>query len=121
MEISCQSKHKFFLSLLLRDRINSIDQLHRKIMHPDDYTCALYNTGHDKLLHLFLEYRFNNRCWRFLNITRGTQLSPNDMLLEARQQFGSEIFRKVLITASWCISCHWNNIFHEGAISLNRW
>lgn len=45
-----------------------------------------------------------------------------DIILDARQQFGSPVFREVVIIACWCIWLHRNTIiFYHGTLSLARW
>jgi hypothetical protein len=63
-------KHKFFLWLLLRDRINTRNLLRRKNMHLDYYTCVLCNQGQEESsFHLFFQCSFGQSCWNSIPIT----------------------------------------------------
>ncbi|KAF8659239.1 hypothetical protein HU200_058645 [Digitaria exilis] len=45
-----------------------------------------------------------------------------DMLIQARRDFNSKIFREVVIIATWAIWTHRNEVIFDGAhISLRRW
>jgi hypothetical protein len=47
---------------------------------------------------------------------------PLDMVIEAREAFGSTIFREIFITACWIIWLTRNSvIFYNGQINLNAW
>ena len=56
---SCQSKHKVFFWLLLKDRISTRELLRRKNMALQDFNCVLCNAAvEESLSHLFLECPF---------------------------------------------------------------
>jgi hypothetical protein len=99
---SCtRGKHKFFFFLLLlHDILNTREILRRKNMDLQDYSCVLCtrNIG-EYLMHLFFECPFSKWCWRFVNVHWNTSFSPQDMLIRRRRQFGSRIFRKVIMVA----------------------
>jgi hypothetical protein len=72
-------------------------------MHLDVYNCVLCSAQIEETLeHLFFGCNFSKWYWRFLNDQWNTNLAPYDMLLSARSQFGSKIFREVLIIGIWC-------------------
>jgi hypothetical protein len=97
-------KHKFFFWLLVRDRLPTRNLLRRKNMNLDSYVCPLCNMGcEETCFHLFFECPFSLQCWNFLNIHWNLGIPALDMLVEARQNFGSIIFRELIITAAWCI------------------
>ena len=93
-------KHKFFFWLLLRDKLNTRNLLRRKDRAIDDYSCVLCNNGvEESAFHLFFECPFSQSCWDSINIHWNTNLQPLDMVIEARTNFGSIIFREIMITA----------------------
>lgn len=118
-----RGKHKFFFWLLLRDKVNTRDMIRPKNMHLDDYTCVLCHSNQDEtMMHLFFQCPFSQWCWRFLNIDWNTQATANDMLLQARLQFGSKIFREVFMVVVWFIWCHRNKvIFDQQRPSFSHW
>jgi hypothetical protein len=92
-------KHKFFFWLLLRDILSTRNLLRRKRMFLEDYSCVLCNTGHEEtLLHLLFECPFSTSCWQSISVHWNLNLQPLDMVIIAREQFGSNIFREIIIT-----------------------
>ncbi|KAF8768566.1 hypothetical protein HU200_007495 [Digitaria exilis] len=116
-------KYKFFFWLLIRDRLNTRNILCRKNKYLEDYTCVLCQQGVEETLgHLFFACHFNLQCWQILGIQWDTSLAETEMILQARQHFGSQIFREIAILAPWCIWTHRNSIILDGGIlSLDRW
>jgi hypothetical protein len=116
-------KHKFFFWLLLRDRLSTKNLLRRKRMFLEDYSCVLCNTGlEETLFHLFFECPFSTSCWQSISIQRNLNLQSLDMVITAREQFGSNIFRELVITACWAIwLCRNGIIFDNEEVSLNAW
>jgi hypothetical protein len=113
-----------FFWLLLRDRLNTRNLLRRKNKVLDDYTCALCNSGvQESAFHLFFECPFSQSCWSYLNVHWDLALQPlEDMIIEARTNFGSIIFREILITACWIIWKMRNSIiFYNGSCNLSVW
>lgn len=116
-------KHKFFFWLLLWDRLSTHNLLRRKRMFLEDYSCVLCNSGMEEtLLHLFFECPFSTTCWQSISIHWGLNLQPLDMVITARKQFGSNIFREILITACWTIWLVRNGIiFDNQQPSISNW
>jgi hypothetical protein len=116
-------KHKFFLWLLLHDRLNTRNLLRRKNMHLDDYTCVLCNLGHEETsLHLFFDCPFSVSCWNTIPISWNRNLSPLDMVIETRTNFGRAFFREIFITARWIIWTTRNSvIFDNGQVNTVDW
>ena len=115
--------HKFFFWLLLRDRLNTKNLLRRKHMHLDDYTCVMCSQGCEETsFHLFFECSFSKECWETIPISWDFNLNPVDMIVWARLQFGSPIFREIFISACWII---WNTrngiIFYHGQKNIHVW
>lgn len=116
-------KHKFFFWLLIKDRLNTRNLLRRKHMHLDDYNCAICNASIEETsMHLFFECPFSLSCWSSIGIIWDLSLPPLDMIIEARTNFGSSIFREIVIAACWAI---WNSrnglIFDNKPCNLSNW
>lgn len=92
-------------------------------MFLEDYSCVLCNIGHEEtLLHLFFECPFSTSCWQSISIHQNLNLQPLDMAITAREQFGSNIFREIIITACWAIWLVKNGIiFDNEHVSLHSW
>ncbi|GJM91631.1 hypothetical protein PR202_ga08027 [Eleusine coracana subsp. coracana] len=119
----CKSRIKFFFWLLLRDRINTRNLLRRKTRTLDFYNCELCAQDvEETLLHLFFECSFSQNCWHYLGIHRNLNLQPDAMLLQARENFQSRIFREILMVACWTLWCYRNRvIFDEAPTSFGAW
>lgn len=115
--------HKFFFWLLLRDILNCRNFLRRKNMALEDYNCVLCSLGCEETsFHLFFECPFSNERWESIPIFWNLNLRPLDMILQARSDFNSPIFREILITGCWII---WNTrnkvIFDNGQTNVDQW
>lgn len=89
-------KHKFFFWLLLEDRLNTRNLLRRKNKYMDDQTCVLCNNGVE-VPFIFYLIVCSLRA-SYLNIHWNLNLQPLDMIIEARTNFCSIIFREIVIT-----------------------
>lgn len=116
-------KHKFFFWLLLKDRLNTRNALRRKHMHLPSYLCAICNTNSEETIsHLFFECPFAQSCWTVIGIQWNFSIPPLDMVIEARNAFGSSIFKEVMITACWTIWTSRNGlIFDNKACNVVSW
>lgn len=92
-------------------------------MHLDDYNCVLCNLGcEETCFHLFFECPFSRDCWATTQIVWNLNLSPLDMILQARIDFQNIISREIVITACWIIWITRNSIiFDNGQRSINLW
>lgn len=118
----CKSRKKFFFWLVLRDRINTRNLLRRKNIHLDDYNCVWCDRGcEEALMHLFFECPFSQGCWRSLQIGWNLPLPPDGMLMDARSNFNSKIFREILIIGCWALRCHRNAIIFDNADRSFSW
>jgi hypothetical protein len=68
--------------------------------------------------HLFFSCPFSDACWTFLGIHWDPTLDFQHMVLKARLNFSSVIFREVFIIGCWAIWCHRNDIIFDG-VSLS--
>ena len=73
--------------------------------------------------HLFFCSPFSIACWSSINIFWDTNLQPLDIVVsQARNTFGSAIFRELVITACWVIWTTRNGvIFDAKSFNLNSW
>ncbi|RCV21660.1 hypothetical protein SETIT_4G155300v2 [Setaria italica] len=73
--------------------------------------------GHIKLgvTHLFFSCPFSQACWIFLDIAWDLNLPTLNMVIQARERFGSVIFREIVMVAAWSIWCHRNSIVFDRA------
>jgi hypothetical protein len=100
-----------FFWLLLRDRLNTKNLLHRKHMVLDSYVCALCVEGlEEDFKHLFFSCPFSDACWTFLGIHWDLSLDFQHMVLMAGLNFNSVIFREIFIIGCRAIWCHRNDI-----------
>jgi len=92
-------------------------------MHLDDYSCVLCNTGCEETsFHLFFECNFSQACWGSIPISWNLNLPPLDMMVNAREKFGSQIFKEIVIIACWTIWTLRNSIiFDNGQCSIPTW
>ena len=101
---SCQSKHKVFFWLVLKDRISTRELLKRKRMQLPDFTCVLCNTStEESLSHLLLECQFARQCWATVNVDVDLELDPFQILQSFKSQLGVPFFMEVIILMSWTI------------------
>jgi hypothetical protein len=101
---SCQSKHKVFFWLVLKDRISTRELLKRKKMQLPDYTCVLCNEAiEESLTHLMLGCQFARQCWAIVNVEVDLDLDPFKILESFKEQLGVHFFMEVIILMSWSI------------------
>ncbi|KAF8752695.1 hypothetical protein HU200_011936 [Digitaria exilis] len=65
-------------------------------------------------MHLFFSCPFAQACWIYLGVLWDLSLHFDIMILRARQNFGSIIFREVTIMAMWSMGTHHNSIIFDG-------
>jgi hypothetical protein len=72
----------------------SLDRYCIQINVARDYSCVLCNSGcEETMFHLFFECPFSRDCWLTIPIIWNMNLSPLDMILQARADFDNVIFR----------------------------
>ena len=65
---------------------------------------------------------FSQSCWNAILIHWNMNLSPLDMIIEARSNFGNLIFREIFITTCWVIWTSRNAvIFYNAQVDINVW
>lgn len=93
-----QNKHKFFFWLLLRDRLNTRNLLHRKNMFLESYSYVLcIEDTEETITHLFFDFPFSQACWLYLDILWDRTLPFLDMIIRARESFASNISERLLL------------------------
>jgi hypothetical protein len=72
--------------------------------------------------HLFFSYPFSQHCWNHLNINWNFNLDFYSMMLNAREQFGSNFFMEIFMIAAWLIWKQRNDlVFNRARPSFDRW
>ncbi|KAF8659249.1 hypothetical protein HU200_058656 [Digitaria exilis] len=64
-------------------------------------------------MHLIFGCPFSSACLTYLNIHWDTSVNFQTMILQARVNFHSVIFREVIIMAMWSIWTHRNSIIFD--------
>jgi hypothetical protein len=103
---SCSNKIKIFTYLLLMDRLNARNILKGKKqkLEGNNYNCPLCTMGREETtFHLFFSCPFSQHCWNHLNIKWNFNLDFYSMMLNAREQFGSNFFMEIFMIAAWLI------------------
>lgn len=122
---SCSSRlrHKIFFWLLLHDRVNTRNLLHRKSMHLDSYACALCaEQVKETLMHLFWDCPFALNCWNHILPTRNRGISSFDEICIRTQEINNEIALDIIIMSCWSLwSVRNDKIFRQAPAHLNRW
>nr|TKW03477.1 hypothetical protein SEVIR_7G027000v2 [Setaria viridis] len=92
-------------------------------MHLDNYNCVhCVENLEESVAHLFFNCPFSEACWIYLDIQWDSSLHPLQMIIQARQRFGSCIIREIVIVACWTLWCHRNSIvFNAQSLSFARW
>ena len=73
----CQTNHKVFFWLVLKDKLSTRDILQHKNMQLQLTDCVLCaEHQYENILHLFIQCRFAKACWRSLRLNTGQQQSP---------------------------------------------
>ena len=104
-------KHKIFFWLLLQDRLNTRELLHRKNFHVYSYDCVLCS---DTIIE-----ESRNIWWR-LNLEWESDLDLINMLIDAKKRYNLICFKESLIVGCWSIWNHRNRcIFCNADLDLD--
>ena len=107
----CLPKQKFFFWLLLLERLNARDLLTRKSFYIESTVCVLCDDEPNEYMkHLFFSCDFSQNFWLSIGFQWNTDLSCNDMLIEARNRTQIQPFKECLIAGCWTIWKHRNSI-----------
>uniref|UniRef100_A0A453ILD2 Reverse transcriptase zinc-binding domain-containing protein n=1 Tax=Aegilops tauschii subsp. strangulata TaxID=200361 RepID=A0A453ILD2_AEGTS len=101
----CTMTIKMFAWLVIMDRVNTKDMIHRCHWRINDGpSCVLCPTGViEDRNHLFFQCNFSMRIWNYLQVS---WLDSNDMVqiaLHARKKFNKPFFSEVVFLAWWNI------------------
>ena len=86
--------------------------------------CRPWRDQFSSLFWMLFQYccSFSTACWNTIPISWDLNLPHLDMVIDARTNFGSPIFREICITACWIIWTTRNAvIFDNGQISISNW
>jgi hypothetical protein len=102
---SCMMRVNFFAWLLLVDRLNTRDMLHRRHWKvTEDTHCVLCPTrARETRMHLFFECNFSQRIWNYLQIDWTLAPDMQGSLLIAKLAFGKPFFMEVIMLGCWNI------------------
>ncbi|KAM3292613.1 hypothetical protein ACQJBY_036379 [Aegilops geniculata] len=119
----CRLRHKIFGWLLLHDRINTRNMLHRRNMHLPDSTCALcLDKVEEPLLHLFWNCPFALSCWDVIAPGRTRGISTFDEIVLISNQLPKDLALDIIIMSCWSIwSVRNDKIFRSAPPSIDSW
>ena len=115
---------KFFLWLLMVDRLNTRNMLKRRHFNiGHDTSCVLCNSGHEETLqHLFFDRSFSSSCWRKIGFVWNTSLDSFNMFIHAKSAYQGPLFLELFTIAAWAIWKERNNlIFNAINPSFDGW
>ena len=110
-----QPKHRVFIWLLLKDRLNTKNILKRKNMVLSSYTCALCSfLVEETAQHLFLDCDFARMCWNMIGLDIPLNTSIEDMIMVLKAQINPPFFMETIILMSWTIWTARNELIFRG-------
>lgn len=105
---ACRLRHKIFYWLLLQDRHNTRNLLHRKSMLLPEYSCALCSEGTEEtLVHLFWGCPFALLCWDHLMPNKQRGIYAYDEILLTIKHLPPEIALDIVIMGFWGYMVSW--------------
>jgi hypothetical protein len=112
--------HKTFAWLLLVDRLNTRDMLHRRHWNTTDNThCELCPF---RAYHLFFQCNFSSRIWNYLQIDWIQNYDLQMVISAARESFRKPFFIEVVIIACrniWLIRN--DKVFNQSRPTFAKW
>jgi hypothetical protein len=107
----CQSKHRVFFWLLLKDRLSTRGLLRRRNMELESFNCVLCQGQEEESLHhLFIGCPFAAACWESIMLRIDQELSPVENLEWLRAQINQAFFMEIIILFCWAIWMTRNNL-----------
>jgi hypothetical protein len=116
----CTNRIKFFMWLVLVDRLNTKSMLLRRNynVQPNAWCVLCHGNVEEDIDHLFFNYPFSLSCWAKLGFVWNLGLDTGDRVLEAGRNNAPSFFVEVFLIAAWEI---WNLrnlvIFDNGVAS----
>ena len=108
---SCQSKHKVFFWLVLKDRLSTRSILRRRRMHLDDYYCVLcQQPSEETIMHLLFYCPFSKDCWGLFNFQYADQLTIPEIFREWQILHNASFSLDIFILVCWAIWVMRNDI-----------
>ena len=100
---SCTARIKFFIWLLLVDRLNTKTMLTRRHIHVhEDNLCVLCDSDEEETIdHLFFTCPFATQCWNRLGFTWDNTLNLGDRIVQARNTHNMQFFMEASMIAAW--------------------
>lgn len=116
-------KFKIFFWLLLYDRVNTRNLLHRKSFHLPTYSCELCQDNMEETtLHLFWDCPFALACWDSIVSHRNRRISSHDEIMFISQTLPSPIAMEITIMGCWHIWMQRNGkLFKAQTPSVLSW
>jgi hypothetical protein len=120
---SCQAKHKFFLWLLIHDRLNTRNLLRRKKIQLPSYLCVTAQCQQDEtLVHLFWSCCFTSQCWDFISPQRVKDVSIPKAIPDMKNKLRLAFTMDIILLATWGIwMVIYNEIFNNQTPSFDTW
>lgn len=112
----CVPRIKFFAWLLLCDRLNTRDLLHRRGKFLEEvYYCPMCHDNIDEtMIHLFFECSTSTTRWFMIGIQWTVQGSIFQMLTQKRAQLNIPYFMDLFMIAAWTIWKERNDLVFNG-------
>ena len=108
-------KFKVFFWLLLKDRLNTRNLLHRKSFHIQSYSCVLCNLDIEETsLHLFWDCPFALNCWNSICHGKNRGISVTDECMLSMATLPKEIATDIVIMGCWNIWMQRNGKIFKG-------
>jgi hypothetical protein len=117
-------KLKVFLWLMLMNRLNTKEMLHKKNFNiQGGINCLMCNSlTEESMAHLFFSCPFVQQCWQHIGINWNLALEFMNMITSAQNSFHHSFFFEVLSIGYWNIWCRRNDlIFNNIALSFAKW
>lgn len=99
----CTPRVKFFVWLILVDRLNTKSMLQRTNLNiQDDINCVMCSNGQEETIdHLFFECPFTKEFWASIHLAWDDSLQLLDRLTQARMAHNLPFFTEVALIAAW--------------------
>jgi hypothetical protein len=111
----CQPKHRVFFWLLLHGKLNTGEHLRRRHMALDSYICEnCIMQKIESVYHLFLRYKFAERCWRSIGVLPPRISCPQRVVRKQTRQIQHVCSLDITILMAWSIwKCRNGWIFYN--------
>ena len=115
---SCQSKHKVFFWLVMKDRKSTRNVMRRRTMQLDDYNCVLcQQQTEETLMHLLFYCNFAKNCWWALNFAYAGNLSIFHIVEDWRNYVSAPFALDIFILVCWSIWMVRNGVIFKNKVA----